>query len=577
MRLELSQLARIAMLLFAGGFIPCSAWGLFQPGGQELSSPGGEVSPDISRRIASLNDVQYVTRQSATEKLSQAGPETLPELASAFLSGTTEQRWRILKIMESISLEGGEADFFRAVAAIRVLAGPRYQIDDMHDLQARWQDRQSDRAIRQLRDHGAVVIHDPDVSSGWVNTDPRLIQNNVIVLGNNEREMFRINELRDGNQPNSEDPASPDAAPPQPELTLPTSVADKRVMLEGIFSGDTDHNRQIVQLQLEDDSRALVSDNVNYNVAQFQVRNNIVIGQQIMGPGGRVVVQNFDMFGNIIPETDSAPNSVTFGRQWNGDLEQMGNLTAVAGLMVVRFDNRPEISAGEMRVLARSPSLSKIVFSGSQLAADAVDELAGLKQLQSLQLDLAILDDAMVQALTRLPNLQQLTLNGFDQQIPELNNIGKLNSLRTLELSDMQLDQAAFATLQQSPFLTQLFLVHCKFSLEDMRAYQAQSPNVAVRPTGQAFLGVRGMTTFNAEENCRISEVVPGSAAEAAGVQAEDVILTMDGHQIMSFSELTFVVNQKAPGDELEIGIVRDGKKMRLTAILGDNSQRPEF
>jgi regulator of sigma E protease len=63
----------------------------------------------------------------------------------------------------------------------------------------------------------------------------------------------------------------------------------------------------------------------------------------------------------------------------------------------------------------------------------------------------------------------------------------------------------------------------------------------------------------------RIDEVVPDSAAAAAGLQAGDVILAIDGHPVAGFTDMQRIVSGSA-GRTLTLTIDRDGARKDLTA-----------
>ena len=66
----------------------------------------------------------------------------------------------------------------------------------------------------------------------------------------------------------------------------------------------------------------------------------------------------------------------------------------------------------------------------------------------------------------------------------------------------------------------------------------------------------------------KIGEVVPGSAAEKAGLQPSDAFLRIDGADIESFEQVRQFV-QMAPGRNIEIVVRRAGKEITLTATPG--------
>lgn len=62
----------------------------------------------------------------------------------------------------------------------------------------------------------------------------------------------------------------------------------------------------------------------------------------------------------------------------------------------------------------------------------------------------------------------------------------------------------------------------------------------------------------------QIGSVVEGSAAEAAGLQAGDRIIAIDGRSIERFEEVQLSV-QSSTGDPMQIDVLRDGKPLSLT------------
>ena len=70
-----------------------------------------------------------------------------------------------------------------------------------------------------------------------------------------------------------------------------------------------------------------------------------------------------------------------------------------------------------------------------------------------------------------------------------------------------------------------------------------------------------------------VNDVTPGSPADKAGIKAGDVIRTFDGKRVDSKDALTFMVASGAPGQEITLGILRDGQPRTLKTTLG---QRPE-
>jgi putative serine protease PepD len=72
-----------------------------------------------------------------------------------------------------------------------------------------------------------------------------------------------------------------------------------------------------------------------------------------------------------------------------------------------------------------------------------------------------------------------------------------------------------------------------------------------------------------------IVAVVPGSPAASAGLQAGDIIRTIDGDPATSTDQLMAVTLTKRPGDHVEIGYERDGRQATVTITLGSRPSAP--
>jgi S1-C subfamily serine protease len=70
------------------------------------------------------------------------------------------------------------------------------------------------------------------------------------------------------------------------------------------------------------------------------------------------------------------------------------------------------------------------------------------------------------------------------------------------------------------------------------------------------------------EKGVLLSEVVPGSPADQAGLEANDVITEIEGDEVESTSDVSRVINSKKPGDKVELTVNRSGNSRKVTATL---------
>jgi S1-C subfamily serine protease len=70
-------------------------------------------------------------------------------------------------------------------------------------------------------------------------------------------------------------------------------------------------------------------------------------------------------------------------------------------------------------------------------------------------------------------------------------------------------------------------------------------------------------------EGVRVQQVMPGSAAEAAGIESSDVIVAFDGQPVADLRSYSALLKAREPGDEVTVTVLRDGETIELVAILG--------
>jgi S1-C subfamily serine protease len=82
----------------------------------------------------------------------------------------------------------------------------------------------------------------------------------------------------------------------------------------------------------------------------------------------------------------------------------------------------------------------------------------------------------------------------------------------------------------------------------------ARFPNAEIDVRKGGKLGVGGQRIVGP---CQITQVVAGSAADRAGLQIGDVVLSMDGVAVKNFEGLTEYVGRHGPGESIEVEVER--------------------
>src|SRR5207237_10894428 len=83
---------------------------------------------------------------------------------------------------------------------------------------------------------------------------------------------------------------------------------------------------------------------------------------------------------------------------------------------------------------------------------------------------------------------------------------------------------------------------------------------------GGASLGV--IPDYSGEEvkGVKITGTTPGSAADKAGLKANDILILFDTKKIETLYDLTDALNAATPGKTIKLQIIREGKTITVEA-----------
>jgi len=103
----------------------------------------------------------------------------------------------------------------------------------------------------------------------------------------------------------------------------------------------------------------------------------------------------------------------------------------------------------------------------------------------------------------------------------------------------------------------------------------------AGKPIPSSYIGVsvvdidaNWMKTLNLEsrEGAMVVQVLPGSPAYKAGLRQYDVIVQVNNQKIKNKSDLEDRISAAAVGDKLKLTVIRDGKPIEFTVVVGDRN-----
>lgn len=112
--------------------------------------------------------------------------------------------------------------------------------------------------------------------------------------------------------------------------------------------------------------------------------------------------------------------------------------------------------------------------------------------------------------------------------------------------------------------------------LDDLREFGSVKRGVLgvafPSPSGEEYYLQQQKITPGSVNGVYITNVLKGSAAEAAGLKEGDIIQSIDGLQLASSSEFSERIARHRPGDEVKLTYLRNGKSTTVTTKLKEES-----
>ena len=102
---------------------------------------------------------------------------------------------------------------------------------------------------------------------------------------------------------------------------------------------------------------------------------------------------------------------------------------------------------------------------------------------------------------------------------------------------------------------------------------------------GQVKRGILGVNIYNVtpeiakefgladSSGALVAGVAQGSSAERAGVKTGDIITSINGSTMRSAGELRNAIGMLRVGDKVELGLLRDGKALKVAALVADRGE----
>lgn len=227
-------------------------------------------------------------------------------------------------------------------------------------------------------------------------------------------------------------------------------------------------------------------------------------------------------------------------------------------------------------VLQASASSAEVLHITDSWNGDQ-DALAWIPWLYGIEFALlegSSIDGKVIEQVVEMPDLRNVVFSKTKIAEENLSRLARMSRIDTLELRYVPIGDQAAPKLATLPLRNSLSLIGTEISSQGVDALREALPGLKIEFKRGGFLGVEYQAAW--ADRCEISRVVPGGAAERAGLQARDIITKVDDVQINTFTDLQEEIGMHAPEDPITISYERLGQLHTTELTLGQLPGAPE-
>jgi hypothetical protein len=173
--------------------------------------------------------------------------------------------------------------------------------------------------------------------------------------------------------------------------------------------------------------------------------------------------------------------------------------------------------------------------------------------------------DDWVRYLREMPRLLSVKIKHANVSAKAIEELAQLERLRALRLMFLPLGDEMVPHLEKCEGLIRLVVISKTLTADGERRLKERFHDGVECPRG-AMLGVRA----GAEEPWSIRDVVPGSAAEKAGLRPNDRIVKYNGMPVTTFQELRSLISKNEPGDAAAMEVERGTQLLQIKVVFGE-------
>jgi len=286
-------------------------------------------------------------------------------------------------------------------------------------------------------------------------------------------------------------------------------------------------------------------------------------GQQFSGTGSGVIIEPDGLIltnHHVVQNGKNVTVTLTDGRQFPGTVKGIDTYTDLAfvkidakDLPALELGNSSALQVGQLAIAIGDPlgqfpgTVTSGIVSGLDRTIDVASETGGTgSTLRHL-----IQTDA--------------SINPGNSGGPLLDGDGKVIGINTAEAGSAQGIGFAIPIDEAKPIIEQV-----KSGNDIARPWLGiQYQELDAQVAKDQSLSVNAGAWIHKAQGSTAPVVVAGSPAEKAGLKADDIITSLAGQVIDLTHPLDLVLLEHAPGDQVTLTVLRDGKSISVDVTLG--------